>query len=243
MLPVGTPFPVVSDRGFNSRPPAPFSSMVDVTRLPFVNRPAGLGITRSGATSVAFNMAGSTLLSLAPTAGPLAPWVAAAGAVALLGGQIARMFSGCGQSCVLATQAANDWSDAVNQIKAIYWNTPTPRPRSFQQATLQQLTEAADWLRQACSDPSLGDAGRRCISERIERGGTAPWCPTADHKGCDFYTTIYDPIANDPDVQADPPGLSEASGGFLSDSFLGGGSADLMPLLLLGGLVLLVTLL
>jgi len=198
--------------------------------------PAGLGITKSSATSFAFNTAGTTLLSFAGAAGPGAPFVAAAGAVAILAGQIAKAFGGCGGTCTASTQLANDWSDAVNEIKRIYWGTPTPRYRSFQQSTLDQLTQAADWLRTGCSDISLKEAGKRCISERLERGGTAPWCPTADHKGCDFYTVIYDPIANDPNVVDDPPGFAEDM-----LPFMGGGSNS-TTILLVGGLALLLLL-
>ena len=159
--------------------PVRFALPPDVSHIEAWND-RGLGITRSGATSVAFNAAGTTLLSLAPTAGPAAPWVAAAGAIAMLGGQIARMFDGCGPTCVQSTEFANQFGATLDQIKSTYWSAPAPRPRSLQAATLEAIDNAINWLRQACSDPSLGSAGQRCISERMVRGGTAPWCPTPD---------------------------------------------------------------
>jgi len=215
-------------------PPAPVFYPEMGARVPVY---PGLGITKSGATSTALNMTGTALLSYAPAAGPAAPFVAAAGAIAMLGAQIAKMFGGCGNSCVAATELANQWSDIVEQIKATYWATPTPRYKSLQTETLKQLDGAIEWLRQGCSDPALGSAGQRCISERIVRGGTAPWCP-GDHKGCDVYTTVYDPIANDPDIIPDPSWLSEATGGLM-----GGSSASLTPLLIGGALILALVLL
>ena len=59
-------------------------------------------------------------------------------------------------------------------------------------------------MQQSCGNPALGAAGQRCISERLVRGGSAPWCTKPNNVGCDWYTTIYDPIANDPNVVADP---------------------------------------
>lgn len=201
--------------------------------------PPGLGITKSGATSMALHTAASTLATVAAGSGPAAPFILAAAAIAELGAAIASMFHGCGSSCVLATHIVDDqWGPAVQAISAAYWHTPAPRPRSFQQSTLQQLEDAFNWLRQACGDPTLGDAGKRCISERVVRGGTAPWCPSADHKGCDAYTTIYDPIANDPDIVDDVDlGISSPIGGLL------GASSDGLVLAALGIAAVVVVLL
>lgn len=104
---------------------------------------------------------------------------------------------GCGQTCIIASQAADQAMAAAEQVKHAYWGTPTPRPRSLQQAALTALHQIADALTAACSNPQLGDAGKRCISERLVEGGSAPWCPGG---GCDFWTTYYRPIESDPNV-------------------------------------------
>jgi hypothetical protein len=107
---------------------------------------------------------------------------------------------GCGNTCIVASQAANQATVTADQIKQQYWATPTPRPKSLQQAALTALSNIANALQQACSDPALGDAGKRCISERLVEGGSAPWCPNG---GCDFWTTYYRPIERDPNVVDD----------------------------------------
>ena len=79
-------------------------------------------------------------------------------------------------------------------------------PRT-QQSQLQALANFdAGWAAvvENCSNPQLGSAGERCISER-QQGGTAPWCSLPGGKGCDWFVRYRDPIANDtpnPDVQS-----------------------------------------
>lgn len=74
-----------------------------------------------------------------------------------------------------------------------------PRTRSSQTAALQNFDYAWDLLQSSdgCGDPALGDAGKRCISERAP-GGKYDWRPS-----------LRDPIANDSQVKDDPliPGL------------------------------------
>jgi len=155
---------------------------------------------RSDKVTGAFVGAGSTIMALAPATGPAAPFVAAAGAIVSTMGQF---FKGCGQTCVLASEAANKHGEAIQQIKSAYWALPTPRPRSAQLAALAAIDQVNQMLYQTCSDPGLADAGKRCISERLVEGGTAPWCPTPTHTGCDTITTVRNPIANDPNVYDD----------------------------------------
>ena len=163
--------------------------------------PRGFGATTA---QVVGSSVGTTLLSaggiIAAIPGLQLPGaiIAAVGAIA---GPIISMFNGCGQTCIQATQYANQAADALNQIKTIYFQQPAPRPKSLQVAVLAQIQQIFDALHQACGNPALGDAGRRCISERLVEGGTAPWCPTST--GCDWVTAYYRPIANDPQVYDD----------------------------------------
>jgi hypothetical protein len=113
---------------------------------------------------------------------------------------------------------------------------------SMQNAYLQTVDSALSNVQQGCSNPALGTAGQNCISERLIHGGTAPWCPTGT--GCDWITLYRDPIANDPEVHADPVPENPVSSAVTS--FFGGaetGPAAGLPLpLLLGGALILFAL-
>ena len=100
----------------------------------------------------------------------------------------------------------------MKQMADLYWGA-SPRTKSTQQYVLSQMQQIISALQQACSSPALGAAGQRCISERLVRGGTAPWCPTGT--GCDYYTSIVDPIANDTNVVDDTNPLTSLTGGTL----------------------------
>ena len=86
-----------------------------------------------------------------------------------------------------------------------------------------------------CGNPALGDAGVRCVNERLVRGGTAPWCPSPDHRGCDYLTSTRDPIANDLAVVPDPMDTAAASVlssvGINPDQPIGAGGAPLKSFL------------
>lgn len=160
---------------------------------------------------------------------PLAPFLFAAAALV---GPIASMFKGCGATCTQATQIANKAEIALSAVRDQYLAQPIHYVAT-QRAALAAFDNIAGQMYKACSNPALGPAGQRCISERLVQGGSAPWCPTGT--GCDWITTIRGPIANDPDVVPDPPmSVSQtlASGGSLLDSTVGGFP---MPLLLIGG--------
>lgn len=188
---------------------------------------AGLGATQSSNVWGAFAVGGASsaviaaqggnssqaigggLLAAAPFTGPAAPFLAAGGAAVTA---FSSLFKGCGDTCVMATKAADAAAAATEEVVSQYWAIPTPRPKSAQRATLAMLDEIAAVLYQQCSRPELADAGRRCISERLIEGGTAPWCPTPDHTGCDWITVHYRPIENDPNTFEDDAGekVSEA---------------------------------
>ena len=201
-----------------------------------------------GAAAIGFQTALSTgskvlggvaggLAMAAPFAGPAAPFLLlAAGLI----GPVSQLFKGCGTTCTRATEIANEASAALEQVKNAYFAQPV-RYRASQVAALYTVEQVNGYINQTCADPTLGTAGQRCISERTVRGGTAPWCPTPDHRGCDYWTAYYDPIANDPDVVPDPI----QSGGTQSDVLSGtnqginaGGFPVPMPLLI-GGATLL----
>jgi len=204
-------------------------------------RRRGLGATTAqlagSATTTALTTTGGILTSITQAAGgvPIAgPIIAAIGAIL---GPIIATFNGCGQTCVQATQYANQAEVALQQAVATYMAAPV-HYASAQASALAQIQAVFDALRQACSNPALGQAGVNCISDRLVRGAVTSWCH--GQTGCDWYTRYYDPIANDPNVVPDPSPIS-AVGSTLSSLFSGGASSgNILPLLMIGGGLLLV---
>jgi hypothetical protein len=127
-----------------------------------------------------------------------------------------QLFSGCGQSCIEATRIVDEIGPYLEQLKNEYVNA-TVRTPAMQKQALEIFDSTWAKLVELCSDPSLGDAGRRCISER-QRGGSAPWCPTGT--GCDYFTLYRDPIANTPPNAADPMTLETVAAKMTSGSGL-----------------------
>lgn len=183
-----------------------------------------------GAAQAGLEATTAILMSMGyiPVVGPI---IAAIGALI---GPIATLFKGCGQTCIMATKIADQAGAAQKQVYDYYWSQPV-HYYSVQQSALKAIADIAAEIDKACGNPALGPAGQRCISERTVRGGTAPWCPTPDHTGCDIWTAWYDPIAHDPNVVPDPaPVQSDVQSG-LSNLGVSTGS---MPLLLIGGGIL-----
>jgi hypothetical protein len=89
------------------------------------------------------------------------------------------------------------------------------KTQTMQAAYLEVVDAALNNVRQGCSNPQLGEAGQRCISERLVKGGTAPWCPTST--GCDWITLYRLPISSDPNVIPD----SVSGGASVPGSFTG----------------------
>lgn len=174
------------------------------------------------AAASAASLTGVLIGSLAaiPIAGPIAAGVAAVGLL------LADVFSGCGDTCVEASNLANQAEPLLLQNLQTYLSAPV-RYASLQAAALNNfdLTWAA--LEQACSDPSLGSAGKACISDRqrgachyqTSPGGWAngqynyPGGPGSGSTCWNWFVGYRDPIANDPNVVPDPvPGASLVSG-------------------------------
>lgn len=180
-----------------------FVALQDFPAPAFVPRRRVLrGSRRRGMGASRAQIAGSSIqtaaFALAPLAGPWAPVVIAVGAIL---GPIVATFNGCGQTCVQATEYANEANAALQQALQVYMSAPV-HYQSAQTAVLAQMQAVFDALRQACSNPALGSAGQRCISERLVRGAVTPWCN--GQVGCDYLTAYYDKVANDPNVVPDP---------------------------------------
>jgi len=155
-----------------------------------------------------------------PIAGPIAA------AIAGIGIALANVFSGCGQTCVEASNLANQAEPILQQNLDTYMSAPV-HYASLQAAALNNFQLTWNALQAACSNPQLGSAGQACISDR-QAGGchyqTSPggWVngvyvnPGAQGSGdtCwNWFVGYHDPIANDPTVVPDPiPGSSVVSG-------------------------------
>ena len=205
---------------------------------------------RRGIGDATTNLVSQVLGTAASVPSPAAPFLAAAaGLVAIFG----NIFNGCGNTCIEATQYANQAGSQLDTLMAQYFALPTPRPYAAQQAYLSACQQIFSWLQQMCSNPALGQAGQRCISERL----TQRACPSTLNDSnigggqiafCDYWSYFYNPVLNDPDVA---PATSSASSavssatsgvtsalasvlpasvsGFLSDTIFG------LPVWLVGG--------
>ena len=154
-------------------------------------------------TQIAGGAASSIIGAVGTTATGMATWAAVAipvvgAAVAAVTIWLSSMFRKNAQK-----EAATNIVDQIEvQLKSNlegYLNGPRT-----QQSQLQALANFdAGWqaVVENCSNPELGSAGKRCISER-QQGGTAPWCSLPGGKGCDWFTRYRDPIANDTPVQS-----------------------------------------
>ena len=187
---------------------------------------------------------GAALLTAAPFAGPAAPFLAVAGLasdlLAVLG-----VGSGCGQSCVLSSKYADQANQVLQQNLDTYMGLPVPRDPQAQAAALRIFDAIWGDLQQACSNPALGTAGKKCITDR--QSGACTWKQTAQggssYPGLvpaagacwNWFNGYRDPIANDPNVGA-------ASVSNLLSALTGGGSSsvggiDLSALLITAALL------
>ena len=120
--------------------------------------------------------------------------------------------SGCGQTCIVTSDWANQAEQALQQNVTAYLALPSPRSAVDQQAALANFDKIWAYLSQQCSAPGLGKAGQNCIGDR-QRGsckwkkiggmdGTAGTLCTGG-AGCNcwnWFSGYRDPIANDPNV-------------------------------------------
>lgn len=184
----------------------------------------GLGDLSSPQTINALATTGaSTTLGIVTSLGLIGgPVGAALAGIVAVGSLIANQFHGCGQTCVAATQIVEQVGPVLDKNLSAYLGSPI-RYKSMQAAALNNFDTAWAAITQACSNPALGSAGKRCISDR-EQGAchyrTTPggwqqdsagnWnyvYPGANGSGdtCwNFFVGYRDPIANDPAVQPDP---------------------------------------
>lgn len=138
-----------------------------------------------------------------------------AGAVIGVGVLIANLFNRHAAEKRAATAIVDEVEPLLKQNVAAY--LASPRTQADYDYALNTALDTLRRVQQGCSNPALGDAGKRCISERLVEGGTAPWCPTGT--GCDWIKLYVRPILDNP-----PVAVTSAAGAALSNLF-GGSSA------------------
>ena len=119
--------------------------------------------------------------------------------------------SGCGQTCIETSQWANQAEALLQKNITAYFAQPAPRSASQQAAALANFDAIWARLVALCSDPSTGNAGKRCISDR-EAGSCAymqpaasvpPWGVPPAGACWNWFAGMRDPIANDANVYDD----------------------------------------
>ena len=152
----------------------------------------------------------AALVAAAPFAGPAAPFLLIGAGIASLMATF-KIGAGCGQKCVISTQFANQANAALQNNIETYFALPTPRPLSAQTAALNNFDSLWAWLQQKCSDPNLGDPGRRCITDRQAGACTwkqpassvPPWGTPAAGACWNWFNGYRDPVASDTNVYDD----------------------------------------
>lgn len=217
--------------------------------------PHGLGdAMQTGETAASIAAVGAqTTASILAVLGVVSATVpvigAAVAAIVGVGIVIANMFKGCGQTCVAATNLANQ-ADAIMVQNVTAYTSSKVRYASMQAAALNNFDTTWAALQKACAQTALGAAGQRCITDRQQgactwkasQGGWnsdgtfTPWGAAGSGTVCwNWFVGMRDPIANDPFVQPDPTGTGTIGAGSSASSF--SISSIPTPLLIGGGLL------
>jgi hypothetical protein len=125
-------------------------------------------------------------------AGPIG---AAIGGLIAIGQLLVGIFQGCGQTCVQASNIANQVEQALQQNLFAYINSPV-RTVSMQAAAINNFNTAWNALTQACGNPALQSAGQNCISERQQGACSYKTTPGGWTQGTDGTCTYTYPGAN-----------------------------------------------
>lgn len=196
---------------------------------------SGLGATSQQIT----NMIGGSLMATGSVLAKI-PGLQLAGAVTAAAGALTSLIGGLFKPDVTkieATKIVDQIEGQVLKPTLATWQTlpQSQKTVSMQAHYLNIVDQALNAVQQGCSNPALGTAGQNCISERLIKGGSAPWCPTGT--GCDWISLYRDPIANDPNVIPDPT-IADQAGDTISGVLSSSGPGGIpMPLLLGAGLL------
>lgn len=185
----------------------------------------GIGIGYSTGSAIATPAIAGSGTAVAGVLGAAAiPLVGAAFAGIFIGIE-ALLNSGCGQSCVITSNWANQAEALLKQNLAAYMALPTPRAQSAQAAYLANFDKVWTYLVQECSSPGLSTAGKNCIADR-----QAGACHYKQNGQCwNWFTGYRDPIADDPNV------VEDSAASTVTSAFTGAASSlGVSPWLLAG---------
>ncbi len=253
-------------RLYSPSPIAPYRVTLPSVKQQYADfaRLRGMGDAASAANDLKYVQSGATIAtpiittiaaqgaaaSLAAGGSGLILGMAPALAVPVIGAAIAAITviatiliqnSGCGQTCIETSQWANQAEQILEQNIQAYFSNPAPRTQSVQNAALANFLAVMTRLDQMCSDPSTGDAGKRCISDR--QAGACTWKQSAtsvllNYPGepqpgeCfNWVNGYHDPIANDPDVVQDPASNATLVSGATNSSSTSSTSSNMVYLL------------
>lgn len=203
--------------------------------------PAVTGIIAAHAAAVAA-ATGAQASILGMSLGVAVPVIGAALVGATLLASYLIRNSGCGQTCIVTSQWANQAEAMLKQNIAAYFGLASPRPASAKAVALANFDAVWKTLQQQCGQAGTGDAGKRCISDR--QSGACTWKQTASSSllaypgepqpgACwNWFSGYRDPIANDTDVTED------SVSSLVSSVLPGLSSSSLVPLALIAGLVI-----
>lgn len=136
--------------------------------------------------------------------GPAAPFVAAALIAApFVINLIKGMAQGCGQTCELTADAANQIEAKLKENLQAY--QASGHSRAEQAAALKVFDAYWQTLAQYCGRPEFQStkAGRNCIADR--QAGACKW-RGSDGQCWNWFIGYREPIANDPRVISSPAG-------------------------------------
>jgi hypothetical protein len=171
---------------------------------------------------------------------------------------IYKAFQGCGQTCVEATDIANQVEPVLLQNLQQYLAAPI-HYASLQAAALNNFNTAWQGLVQGCGSGALAttQAGENCIANRQQgscayktspggwqQDASGNWSyvyPGANGSGTacwDWFIGYHDPIANDPTVVPDPVAGASSSSASASSSTTGTAAGSFpWPLLIVAAVV------
>lgn len=164
------------------------------------------GITGTAATGAI------SALSLAGVIGLSTAWipVIGAGIAAVTAGISLILNSGCGQTCIVTSNWANQAEQLLQQNIQSYFGLPTPRSQTAQKVALANFDNVWNYLVQECGQAQLGTAGVNCTRDRMR--GACTWRQRADSpllqypgepqagECWNWFSGYRDPIAMDPAV-------------------------------------------
>ncbi len=210
-------------------------------------------LSATSAASVAAGGAG-TILSLSPT---LAIPIIGAAILGVTLAIVVLLNSGCGQTCIVTSNWANQAADALQQNIAAYFALPAPRSVEAKAQALANFDNIWNYLYNQCNNPQLGGAGVNCINDR--KRGACKWHQTgnpefpgqpATGQCWNWFNSYRDPIENDPAVVTQNTlnlfggstgtGTTTGTGAGTGTSGIVGTSLDTSTLALMGGAVLLL---